>query len=216
MVLANRPDPKSALRDAATTIVLRDDAVLMGQRGAGGALDKEDANVPLKGLTSAQRTALNEESTAAPEALIAASIRELWEETGQILGTQGKWDQPPVSWSGFAQTGHIPNAGPCAYFFRAVTPEGCPRRFDARFFLIDASDLVSDPDDFSKAEDELSHIQWVPLKDARKFDLPFITEVVLAEIIAYQRRGEIAPPPFFRNDDERHLVTRLAGKSPLD
>ena len=228
MALANLPDPKSALRDAATTIVLRDDAVLMGQRGAkaafmpgkfvfpGGAVDKEDANVPLESLDPALKSTLSEDSTLKPEAIIAAAIRELWEETGQLLGTKGSWTDPPENWRSFAETGHVPNAAPCRLFFRAITPKGRPRRFDARFILVDANDLVSNLDDFSASEDELSHIQWVPLKEARKFDLPFITEVVLAEIAAYRKRGEIAPPPFFRNDNERHLITRLGGKSPLD
>ena len=82
---------------------------------------------------------------------------------------------------------------------------------------MDADQLVTDPDDFSDAEDELSHLHWVPLQDARTLDLPFITEVVLAELAANLQNG--GPPvtvPFFRNDDEAHLVTRLGGRSPLE
>ena len=29
-----------------------------------------------------------------------AAIRELWEETGQILGRPGTWDTPPDAWRG--------------------------------------------------------------------------------------------------------------------
>ena len=63
----------------------------------------------------------------------------------------------------------------------------------------------------------MRHLQWVPLDQARSFDLPFITEVVLAEI-AKNLHNAGAPDlvPFFRNDDEAHLVTRLGGKSPFD
>jgi hypothetical protein len=46
----------------------------------------------------------------------------------------------------------------------------------------------------------------------RGFDLPFITEVVLAEIAA--RLPDLGPPatvPFFRNDDEESLFLRLGG-----
>ena len=102
------------------------------------------------------------------------------------------------------------------FFFRAVTPAGSPRRFDARFLLTDAADLVTDPVDFSGAEDELSHLQWVPLAQAREFDLPFINQVVLAELKAHlPNAGPPESVPFFANDDERLLVHRLGGASPL-
>ena len=59
-----------------------------------------------------------------------------------------------------------------------------------------------DLDDFSRASDELSHLQWVPLSRARSFDLPFITEVVLAELGPLILSGD-APQrvPFVENDD---------------
>ncbi len=216
------------IRDAATLIVLRQDAVLMGQRGSsaafmpdkfvfpGGAVDAVDANVPMTPLPQTVADQLADGSDLSPAALAAAAIRELWEETGQCLGHPGQWSDPPQGWRGFAATGHIPHATPMKFFFRAVTPKGRPRRFDARFFLADAADLVTNPDDFTGAEDELRHLQWVPLKDARKFDLPFITQVVLAELVAH-----IAAPkplteiPFFKNDDEAHLVSRLDGRPIL-
>ena len=69
-----------------------------------------------------------------------------------------------------------PDASALQFVFRAITPPGRPRRFDARFFLIDAEALHGDIDDFSNASDELSHLQWIALEDVRKFDLPFITE----------------------------------------
>jgi 8-oxo-dGTP pyrophosphatase MutT (NUDIX family) len=224
---------KSAIRDAATVIVLRDAAtspsILMGQRGAtaafmpnkyvfpGGAVDAIDASIDVT-LNTAQALRLAQDSMLPPSALAAAAIRELWEETGQVLGRNGPWPAPPApqGWRGFAATGHVPHATNLEFVFRAVTPAGRPRRFDARFFLVDAAHLTTDPDDFSNAEDELSHLHWVPLTDARALDLPFITEVVLAEITARLTRGAPASVPFFRNDDESHLVTRLGGKRPLD
>ena len=96
--------------------------------------------------------------------------------------------------------------------FRALTPPGRPRRFDARFFLVDADDLTSDLDNFSAASDELSHLQWIALDQVRTFDMPFITEVVLSEIAA--RAGDTSPPdsvPYFRNNDEESLFLRLRG-----
>lgn len=218
---------KTVLRDAATIIVLRDGdtrpAILMGQRGAsaafmpnkyvfpGGAVDASDGDIAL----DVPDLGLSADSALPPNALAAAAIRELWEETGQVLGRRAAWPDAPNGWRGFAATGHRPDAANLDFVFRAVTPLGRPRRFDARFFLVDAAHLVTDPDDFTNAEDELSHLHWVPLNEARALDLPFITEVVLAEITARLHRGAPNTVPFFRNDDEAHLVTRLAGRSPL-
>jgi len=225
---------KAALRDAATVIVIRDKStapsILMGQRGAnaafmpnkyvfpGGAVDSGDANIPMgRPLAHDVAAQLAEDSALAPASLAAAAVRELWEETGQILGHPTAWPDAPNGWRGFAATGHRPNGAALTFVFRAVTPHGRPRRFDARFFLAHAEDLRSDPDDFSRAEDELGHLHWVPLSQARDLDLPFITEVVLAEISALVHTGKPnTNVPFFRNDDEAHLVTRLGGKRPLD
>ena len=51
---------------------------------------------------------------------------------------------------------------------------------------------VAEHGSFSRAADELSHLQWIPLERARGFDMPFITEVVLAEVAARLTRPE--PP----------------------
>ncbi|MEQ9695789.1 NUDIX hydrolase [Shimia sp. SDUM112013] len=225
---------KTAIRNAATVIVLRDREtdphILMGQRGAkaafmpnkfvfpGGAVDAADAEIPLATQMPALcRERLNEHADPAlVHPLGVAAIRELWEETGLILGQPGTWDMtPPPDWTTFADTGHLPAAHPLQFVFRAITPPGRPRRFDARFFLLDAAEIASDIDDFSHACDELSHLQWIPMKKAREFDLPFITEVVLAEVEA--RLHDRSPPadvPFFRNDDEESLFLKLKGEMP--
>lgn len=222
---------KSAIRNASTIIVLRDrlrdPAILMGQRGAtaafmpnkfvfpGGAVDRADGAVPLAAPLPAlcHRRLAEEAPDGLQHALAAAAIRELWEETGLILGVPGQWPGVvPPDWEEFAATGHVPSAAALQFVFRALTPPGRPRRFDARFFLVDASHIQGDPDDFTHAQDELSHLQWIPLSRARSFDLPFITEVVLAEVEA--RVSDPAPPasvPFFRNNDESSLFLRLRG-----
>ena len=86
------------------------------------------------------------------------------------------------------------------FIFRAITPPGRPRRFDARFFLAHASAQGGNLDDFSAASDELSHLRWVTLERARALDLPFITSVVLAEaaqlIGGHTQTGGV---PFFDN-----------------
>jgi 8-oxo-dGTP pyrophosphatase MutT (NUDIX family) len=223
------------IRDAATIILLRDAAtqprILMGQRGAkaafmpnkfvfpGGAVDPDDGRVPLAApmaMTCEERLRIGAAQNLAT-ALAAAAVRELWEEAGLILGTAGAWASPPPDdWKSFADTGHLPRADALHYVFRAITPPGRPRRFDARFFLADAAHLANDPDDFSAATDELTHLQWIPLSEARSFNLPFITEVVLAEVAA--ALPHIGPPPsvpFFNNSDEQSLFERLGGASPL-
>ncbi|MDO5758751.1 MAG: NUDIX hydrolase [Rhodobacterales bacterium] len=228
-------DQSPPVRDAATVIVLRGEGaerqVLMGQRGAaaafmpskfvfpGGAVDPGDGAVPLAApLPTLCAARLNEDSTPglAP-ALAAAAIRELWEESGLIVGRPGRWPgNVPDDWTGFAARGFVPDAAALQFVFRAITPPGRPRRFDARFFLLDARHVAGDPGDFSAASEELSHLQWVPLPDARRFDLPFITEVVLAEIAARGSAADApASVPFFRNDDEESLFLRLGGVSPL-
>ena len=224
------PD-KTAIRDAATVIVMRDHAhapaVLMGQRGAnavfmpkkfvfpGGAVDAADHDVPLiQDVAEPCYSRLTDDSPPDMQrALAAAAIRELWEETGLILGTPGAWPGPvPDNWNSFAQQGFRPSAEGLHFVFRALTPPGRPRRFDARFFLVNADQIQGDLDDFTHACDELSHLQWIPLTEARSFDLPFITEVALAEIGA--RLDHIGPPPsvpFFKNNDEESLFKRLYG-----
>ena len=225
-------EDKTAVRNAATVIALRDrhsssPSILMGQRGAsaafmpnkfvfpGGAVDPTDAKIPLATpLPPVCHNRLAEESPADfQNALAVAAIRELWEETGLILGEPGAWQgEPPEDWRTFAATGHLPSAAGLQFVFRALTPPGRPRRFDARFFLVDARHIAGDPDDFDAASDELSHLQWVPLTAARSFDLPFITKVVIAELLAHLAQGgPIRSVPFFRNDDEAHLVARLGG-----
>ncbi|MBZ0129279.1 MAG: NUDIX hydrolase [Rhodobacteraceae bacterium] len=224
---------KSDLRNAATVVLLRDrettPKILMGQRGAkaafmpnkfvfpGGALDKTDADVPLARVLQPQcmeRLRMDADPRLA-EPLILAAIREVWEETGLLLGeasdkAAAMADKVPADWRNFFAHGVLPSGAGMRFVFRAVTPPGRPRRFDARFFVVDADRVVSHLDDFSEACEELSHLQWIPLAEARGFDLPFITEVVLAEIevdLKYPERN--ARVPYFYNDEGRSNFRRL-------
>lgn len=222
---------ETPIRDAATVILVRTDgpapAVLMGQRGEGaafmpskyvfpgGALDKGDAGVPLAGGLRASceaRLDLPPGTAGRGVAFAAAAIRELWEETGLRLGIPGAWPgSPPVDWSDFAATGLLPDASALRFLFRAITPPGRPRRFDARFFLADAAHVAGDLDDFSAASDELSHLHWVPLSQARNLNLPFITEVVLGEAAAHlaEDRLDRDGVAFFDNSTDRPAFRRL-------
>ena len=216
---------KTKIRNAATVIVVRNKhdnpSVLMGQRGVnaafmpskfvfpGGAVDDQDLSIDIKkSINEVCKNRLLKENENGPwNALVAAAIRELFEETGQVIGVEQEWLEPPSSWRGFAKTGYVPDASHMSFVFRAITPPGRPRRFDARFFLIQAEELQTDLDDFSMASDELSHLQWIPLSDTKSFDLPFITQVVLAEIAGnLMKSGPPAQVPFFQNTTEESLI----------
>jgi len=211
------------VKDAASVILIRDrktkPSVLMGQRGKnasfmpekfvfpGGAVEETDFKInsfkPLNVICKARMA--YECNEALVNALTNAAIRELFEETGIILGSKGKWTgMIPYEWKKFVDLELVPDGSNFRFVFRAITPPGRPRRFDARFLYLNA-DLLSaeiDLDDFSGASDELSHLQWIPIKDVRKFDLPFITEVVFAEVIS-NLNDDMTPKrvPFFKNSD---------------
>lgn len=194
----------------------------MGRRGAGavfmprkhvfpgGAVDPGDAAVLLATpLPGEEEALLAAEGDVPPRALAVAAIRELWEETGLRLAVPGDWPDPPPGWAAFAAGGWRPSAAGLRLVFRAVTPPGRPRRFDARFLLADAAALAGDPDDFSAAGDELSDLAWVPLSEAGALDLAFVTEVALAEVAARLAGGARGGVPFLINDAAASRLRRL-------
>ena len=220
--------PKDAIRNAATVILIRSDGdapkVLMGQRGKnaaffpnkfvfpGGAIDAQDhlitPSVPL--ASEVLEKLQNRADPSLGPALAMTAIRELWEETGQAISVP-EGDVPadmPSEWADFYGQGHRPNAAGLRFVFRAITPPGRPRRFDARFFMTTADDLAGDPDDFSRASDELSHLSWLTLSEARDLDLPTITEIVLAEVEARLSGGD-RPVPFFYHENNSSHIDKL-------
>lgn len=194
------------IRPAATVILWRAAAggaeVLMGQRGAGavfmpskyvfpgGRVEAEDAAAPAPVLSpgSAERLrAFCPEDAPGPAALAAAALRELREETGLQPAADVPW----------------------RFVFRAITPPGRTRRFDARFFLVSAEGASGDAEGFADAEDELSHLHWIGLAAARALDLPFITEVVLAEVTALLGGQDQPGVPFFDNSGQIPTFRRI-------
>lgn len=197
--------------------------VLMGQRGAsavfmpskyvfpGGGVDAGDAGVtlatPLNQTCDARLRERVPADAPAPATLAVAALRETWEETGLALGRPGAGPVP--DWPGYAARGVAPSAEGLRFVFRAITPPGRSRRFDARFFLADAACALGDVTDFSAASDELSHLHWIALAEVRRLDLPFITEVVLAEVTALLRGGADEGVPFFDNSGDVPTFRRL-------
>lgn len=213
---------QTKIENAASTIVVRYDKkypmVLMGRRNAsssfmpnkyvfpGGKVDLNDSKIRLANEINGNcRT--NLDCATNPElisALCAAAIRELFEETGHILGSQGNQDETtPDNWCEFLKSGYLPDAAGLKFIFRAVTPPEYKRRFDTRFFLVNAKWLVTDLSCFSTLSEELVDLQWIRLDRATDLNMPFITQLVLNEVenilIGNNNDTQI---PYFKNDDE--------------
>lgn len=174
----------------------------MGQRGVsavfmpskyvfpGGGVDLGDHAFDGKehlSVDCARRlTAACDADAPAPAALVSAALRELSEETGLQV-----------------------ERARLQFVFRAITPPGRSRRFDARFFLLDARAVSGPNDDFSRASDELAHLHWIGLSAARSLDLPFITEIVLAEVGALLAGKTQPGVPFFDNSSDVPTFRRI-------
>lgn len=191
-------------RAAASVLVLRRGEggmeVLMGWRGAGhrfmpnhlvfpgGAVDPEDfATLPRRPLRPAVRARLARHT---PEGLITslavAAARELAEETGLSLGAP-------------------PDLEPLSYLCRAITPEGRPIRFDARFFVVAAEALEGG----LAGSGELESLRYYPLGEALALPLAPPTRFALEALTAWLGRPETAeegamPVPVLENLTIRH------------
>ncbi|MEM6973129.1 MAG: DNA mismatch repair protein MutT [Pseudomonadota bacterium] len=143
-------------------------------------------------------------------ALAMAALRELSEEAG--VAPRGTGQAPgdlPEAWQRYCTRHGPPNADGLEMVFRAVTPPGRPRRFDARFVTMDAAQLA-DPDDFTGADGELSNLSWLSLAEAEQQDLPFVTRLVLAEIAARLEAPETSREvPFLNHDGVQARLTPL-------
>ncbi|QYF88159.1 NUDIX hydrolase [Brevundimonas sp. PAMC22021] len=206
-------------RDAATLILLRGDRVLMGRRAPGhvfmpskwvfpgGRLERSDFTAASTGRPDGRTAARLDVQMPARRgrALMLTAVRETFEETGLVLGAPA----PPASvagpWRAYRQSGALPDLSALTYVARAITPPGRARRFDARFFVADASSLLH-PEP-TQGCGELDEIAWFPLDEAERLDLPAITRFVLGEV-RDRLDDPDRPPPFVRMVRGRHLVTR--------
>ena len=197
VVIRDQPSPRP--KDAATLILVRRDQaqprVLMGKRSGrhdfmpdkyvfpGGRVDATDARAPfVSPLKKATEAKLRLHSRRAPQAFPLTAIRETWEETGLIVGKATSIaGKPPKAWTDYYAEGAAPCLKSFQFIGRAITPPYRPKRFDARFFMATAEDVLIDerpPADGA----ELHDLQWVTLSDAMKLDLPSVTRFMLAEI----------------------------------
>jgi 8-oxo-dGTP pyrophosphatase MutT (NUDIX family) len=215
--------PNRRPKDAATLILVDRTGpkpkVLLGRRHhghvfmpgkfvfPGGRIDKTDRQI--KPAASLHPQTLKKLMRGIPKisaerarALALTAIRETFEETGLLLGkkTPKTPAAPGGPWSDFAQLGYAPDLSQLHFIARAITPPRRPRRFDTRFFSVDASAVAHRVDDIVHAEAELVELVWIPIDEARQLDLPTITSVVLQELEARVEAGfgHDLPVPFYR------------------
>ncbi|HZP75754.1 MAG TPA: NUDIX hydrolase [Pseudolabrys sp.] len=226
--------PDSAPRDAATMILIdRSDArakVLLGRRHAGhkfmpgkfvfpgGRIEAADRVMPaVRELDVAAQAKLTAR-VAAPSVefargLALAAVREVFEETGILLGV--KREAPPAIpselWDGFAKYSIYPDLGNLHFVARAITPPGRPRRFDTRFFTADAQTIAHRIDGVVGPDSELVELVWAPLDAAKSFDLPTVQQVVLEELAARVAAGmgHGLAVPFYHWEDQVFLRVLL-------
>jgi len=152
-------------------------------------------------------------SPARSRALGVAAIRELYEETGLMLGAPTPETSPvtnsrkPLSWeSDFLAAGLAPDLAALHILCRAITPPKRPKRFNARFFMADAERARGS----LGGTGELTDLRWFTLKAARTLDLPLITQAVLAQLDSLfapsNRLRTRASTPLFRTVHGRHLM----------
>jgi 8-oxo-dGTP pyrophosphatase MutT (NUDIX family) len=189
-------------KDAATLIIVRRDSeqpqILMGKRAAGhkfmpnkfvfpgGKVDAGDSRIrPPKDLhPSVLKRLMKGCSKPRARSLALAAIRETFEETGLILGEPDSITIKTRSkqWGAFLQHGINPRLDTLNVIARAITPPYRNRRFDTRFFMVEADLIQGDVHVVPVGSGELLELHWVSLNEAEKLELPIITRMILKEV----------------------------------
>lgn len=216
-------------KDAATLIILDREVpepkLLMGRRHMrhrfmpgmfvfpGGRLDASDRYIPFardmqpKVRHKLRQNTKNGSSDARIRGLLMCAIRETYEEAGLFLGVK---DQSKTiktkGWEAFAQKGILPDLDPFRFIARAITPPGRTRRFDTRFFAIDAKHIIERLPEGRGPTEELEDLHWLTIADAKKLELPRITLEILNQLEARLKQDPDFSPdvktPFY------HMVGR--------
>ena len=226
IIQKDRPTPRP--RDAATLILVRRDQaqprLLLGKRSGrhdfmpdkyvfpGGRVDAADGRVPsLSELRGEVEQKLAHKTRRKPRAFGLTAIRETFEETGLIVGRAGQFPgRPAADWQNYAGQGAAPCLRGFTFIGRAITPPYRPKRFDARFFMAEAEDVLIDERPAMDGA-ELHDLQWVTLKDAMALDLPNVTRFMIGEIderLKLSDPGAIRPP-FLRWTPGGHSRDRI-------
>lgn len=215
--------PNVRPRDAATLIIVdRSGAVpkvLLGRRHhghkflpgkfvfPGGRAETADHRMPVATSLDSRVEALLMQQVARPSrdkarALALASIRETFEETGLLIGRKERQANPAPNglWAEFARSGVLPDLAALHFIARAITPPGRPKRFDTRFFAVDAVEIAERRDGVIGPDSELTELVWVPMTEAVHLDLLAVTSVALEELQMRIAAGmpRDMPVPFYR------------------
>jgi 8-oxo-dGTP pyrophosphatase MutT (NUDIX family) len=209
-------------KDASTLILIdrsdRVPKVLLGKRHTrhkfmpgkfvfpGGGVDRSDKHMPVATPLESHAEArllqrFHHGSPTRARALALAAIRETFEETGLLLGVRSEASNVPDGpWAAFAREKILPDLRALHFVGRAITPPGRPRRFDARFFTMDASAIAHRIEGVTGPDAELVELVWMPLSEAKHLDMPAITGVMLEELDARVAHGlgPDLPVPFYR------------------
>ncbi|MEO7027610.1 MAG: NUDIX hydrolase [Caulobacteraceae bacterium] len=187
-------------RDAATLVLVRggkvDPKVLMGRRHGGhdfmpgkwvfpgGRVDRGDFTAPSASELRPDVAALLSAGTPArrARAIALAAIRETFEEVGLLLARPAPPRLGAGPWRDFLHLGAAPDLAALDFIARAITPPMSPKRFDARFFMADATRLLRQEPLADCGE--LDEIAWFSLNDALELDLPSVTRFVLRDLPA--------------------------------
>ena len=228
-------------RDAATLIIVDSSSgeprVLLGRRRMdmvfmpgryvfpGGRVDPADKQIVVeddlkpRDLEKLMVAMKGTPSVARARALALAAVRETFEEAGLLIGKPlGNAARPksPI-WQQFFATGYRPALDRLTFFARAITPPGRPRRFDSRFFCVEADAIVHRA---AVADGELSDLEWHSIAQARSLELPNITRVVLEDLGERITAGALAagdmPVPFYHRRNGSFRRDLIGGKDDLD
>jgi 8-oxo-dGTP pyrophosphatase MutT (NUDIX family) len=227
--------PNRRPKDAATLILLdRSGAipkVLMGKRHQGlvfmpgkfvfpgGSVDPSDrlmtATAPLDPRAEKRLMQHTRRPSAArARALAMSAIRETFEETGLLLGAKrpAAPKAPSGPWSVFADAKVHPDLSEMHFIARAITPPRRARRYDTRFFSVDARSIAHRIDGKVGPDAELVELVWLPLDDIKqRIELMAITELVLRDLHAQIEAGfsHDLPVPFYHVKHGRRVRDML-------
>ncbi|SMF20758.1 hypothetical protein SAMN06265365_104250 [Tistlia consotensis] len=137
-------------------------------------------------------------------ALARCALREVWEETGLLLGLAAGPAGGPVSdpvaacWRPFVEAGLTPAFGRLGLAARAITPAVSPIRFHTRFFLL----VGLEPTPSGRGDGELDDVGFVPTAEVLGLPMSSVTALVLAECMARRRDPERPSRLFAWRDGE--------------
>ncbi len=225
--------PKVVTPQPSASIVLIDRSgaeprVLLGRRNLslvflpgkyafpGGRLEADDAMMQASGALDARSAAClllqRPSPSPPPQAFALAAIRELFEETGLLLGKLSAATRAsvPQAWQDFVAHGLMPDLALLHFCCRAITPPSFPRRFDTSFFLADASTIAHRIDGHVGEDKELIELAWLSRNEAEKRDISRITAMILSELDTMMDPHSLdRPVPFFHAREQRWIREEL-------